>query len=482
MKWGLGPLSRAERVTIVFVLSLVSFISLVAATAAVTSFVYQDRLMPRTFVAGEPLGSQKQAAARQKLATIAASAQSQPITTTVDGHSQALTAEQLGVVVNEQQLDSSLFGQPVLWDWLRFGYWNNFFKTKHYALPFQVDEAQLNNVAASQLTAPSLARDAQLALVGGVWTVTPAETGRTIDIGPLQAALVEVMTYGQPATAALGYAPQEPVVSTAAAERTKTAIETNLQPVSLTYEEQIFSLTQADLYGAVDITKDNTTLAWQISDAKLNDLLTKQVAKKINLKMVPKAVKSDTGEVVTEGRDGKEVQVATLVETVKKAALAGSIATVAVPIRTIAFSQKIIYPDFVAGLFPGRYIAVNLKQQKLYLIENDIKVGEYQVSTGKWNTPTPKGTLYIKNKIPMAYSKPFRLWMPFWSGLAENPDGSGYKGYGLHDLPCFTKDCSRREGLSHLGTPVSHGCIRVGGNAAQLVYDWAPVGTPVDIR
>ena len=102
------------------------------------------------------------------------------------------------------------------------------------------------------------------------------------------------------------------------------------------------------------------------------------------------------------------------------------------------------------------------------------------MSTGKWSAPTPQGVLYIKNHISYAYSRKFDLYMPWWLGLAWNPDGSGYEGYGIHELPEWKN--GKKEGEGHLGTPVSHGCIRLGVGPAEAIYNWAEEGTPVYIH
>lgn len=125
-----------------------------------------------------------------------------------------------------------------------------------------------------------------------------------------------------------------------------------------------------------------------------------------------------------------------------------------------------------------KYIQIDLSSQTLHYYENGRLIGTGRVSTGKWSTPTPIGTFAIKNKIPVAYSKPYDLYMEWW--MAFTPDGS----YGLHAFPFWkTKDGGKRyEGASHLGTPVSHGCIRQKIDEAKKMYQWATIGTPVIVK
>ncbi len=124
----------------------------------------------------------------------------------------------------------------------------------------------------------------------------------------------------------------------------------------------------------------------------------------------------------------------------------------------------------------GKKILVNLKKQELYLVENGTVISTRRISSGKWGTPTPVGTFKTRNKITVAYSKPYKLYMEYW--MAITADGK----YGLHSLPYWkTKNGKLYEGAAHIGTPVSHGCIRQTVAEAKSLYDWAPVGTPVVI-
>lgn len=118
-------------------------------------------------------------------------------------------------------------------------------------------------------------------------------------------------------------------------------------------------------------------------------------------------------------------------------------------------------------------LRVDLKKQELYQQLGGVTIRTHTVSTGKWSTPTPKGTFTIGNKSPRAWSRAYGLWMPYWMGLAGTRDG-------VHELPEWPN--GYKEGASHIGTPVSHGCIRLGVGAAKIVYDWTEVGTKISIN
>lgn len=127
---------------------------------------------------------------------------------------------------------------------------------------------------------------------------------------------------------------------------------------------------------------------------------------------------------------------------------------------------------------PVKYIKIKLKEQNLYAYENGLAKYVFRTSTGISGMDTPTGEYKIWNKFPSQYSPPYDLYMDNW--MAITPDGA----YGIHSLPYWLyKNGSRvYEGEQHLGTPVSHGCIRVSLENSKILYDWAEVGTEIIIE
>ena len=124
------------------------------------------------------------------------------------------------------------------------------------------------------------------------------------------------------------------------------------------------------------------------------------------------------------------------------------------------------------GMKLEKKITINTKTQKLQYLLGGVSLGEFVVSTGKKSTPTPKGEFVVKNKSTRAWSGRYKLWMPYWLGLSAS-------GIGIHELPEWGNGI--KEGASHLGTPASHGCIRLGVGSAKTIYNFAEVGTKVKI-
>lgn len=112
------------------------------------------------------------------------------------------------------------------------------------------------------------------------------------------------------------------------------------------------------------------------------------------------------------------------------------------------------------------------KEQKLYYFLDNVRLGEFKISSGKPSMLTPKGNFKIDGKALRAWSKKYGLFMPYWLSLKN-----GY--FGIHELPEWPN--GMKEGENHLGTPVSHGCVRLGVGSAEFLYNWAPIGTVVKI-
>lgn len=123
----------------------------------------------------------------------------------------------------------------------------------------------------------------------------------------------------------------------------------------------------------------------------------------------------------------------------------------------------------------SKYILVDISEQHLYAYDGDVEVFSFVASTGM-RSSTRIGTFSVLEKIPNAYGATWNIWMPNWLGIYW----SGSLQNGIHALPILSNGAQLWEGF--LGTPISYGCVVLGAYEAQLLYDWADVGTPVEIR
>ena len=123
----------------------------------------------------------------------------------------------------------------------------------------------------------------------------------------------------------------------------------------------------------------------------------------------------------------------------------------------------------------GKYILVDISEQHMYVYEGDALIYSFVASTGI-NNGTRVGTFAVQSKIPNAYGATWNIWMPNWLGIYW----SGGLENGIHALPILPNGATLWEG--YLGSPVSYGCVVLGTYEAQLLYEWAEIGTPVEIQ
>jgi lipoprotein-anchoring transpeptidase ErfK/SrfK len=123
----------------------------------------------------------------------------------------------------------------------------------------------------------------------------------------------------------------------------------------------------------------------------------------------------------------------------------------------------------------SKYILVDISEQHMYVYEGDVLVYSFVASTGL-NNATSVGNFAVQSKIPNAYGATWNIWMPNWLGIYW----AGGLENGIHALPILPNGATLWEG--YLGRPISYGCVVLGSYEAKLLYDWAEIGTPVEIR
>lgn len=123
----------------------------------------------------------------------------------------------------------------------------------------------------------------------------------------------------------------------------------------------------------------------------------------------------------------------------------------------------------------GKRIVVDISAQRMYVYQNGTMIWNWVVSTGERGRATATGHFRVLNKIPMAWASTWSLKMPYWLGIYW----AGRLQNGIHALPILPNGKILWAG--YLGTPVSYGCIILSTSNAQTLYNWATVGTPVDV-
>ena len=124
----------------------------------------------------------------------------------------------------------------------------------------------------------------------------------------------------------------------------------------------------------------------------------------------------------------------------------------------------------------SKQIIIDLSDQHLYAYQGGQMVYSFIASTGRAGASTYPGEYRVQSKIPRAYGGTWNIWMPYWLGIYW----AGSLENGIHALPVTPG--GQVVWAEYLGRPISFGCIVLGTEAARLLYNWAPIGTPVSIR
>ena len=126
--------------------------------------------------------------------------------------------------------------------------------------------------------------------------------------------------------------------------------------------------------------------------------------------------------------------------------------------------EKPVYPSIGNG---ERWIDVDLTRQMTYAYEGDVIVNSFVVSTGTWATPTVTGQYKVYVKYRSAKMSGPGYYLPNVPYIMYF-----YKGYGLHGTYWH----------NNFGTPMSHGCVNLRTSDAEWLFNWASVGTLVNVH
>jgi lipoprotein-anchoring transpeptidase ErfK/SrfK len=122
------------------------------------------------------------------------------------------------------------------------------------------------------------------------------------------------------------------------------------------------------------------------------------------------------------------------------------------------------------GTYAGsgeHWIDVNLSQQAVYAYAGDQVVNSFIVSTGTWLHPTVTGKYHVYVKLRYTDMSGADYYLPNVPYTMYF-----YQGYALHGTYWH----------HNFGTPMSHGCVNLSIPDAQWLYNFATVGTLVNVH
>jgi lipoprotein-anchoring transpeptidase ErfK/SrfK len=464
------------------------FIVLSAGTLAAAATYYKDKFYPGIRVAGVQVGGMSEAEGKQLVAERVASYASHQIILTIPDITKERneetgsypdievsgTAAELGLQLDETQAKDAAWsvghGSNVL-SWTKEAI-TTFFNGKNIPLLYTVEVAKtdefINAKILPRLIPPAAAT---ISVDGSVVNVKDAMPGQVVDVEVLASQLATAIPTALDGEAAtyLRVPTQEQQADVARKDIQPLATQLeNLGNTKFTFTGEGLTLapTRSEVLTWYTVAQDdNGTLALSVNETAITNYLTAKAGKSID---VAKSVASVVAVL--------EAAEASATKDVVKAQSSRTASLVAKP------KTEVVAGSYTLNRFPGKYIEVNIKEQKLYKINGGQLEKVYRISSGKWETPTPIGTFRIAGKHLRPLSRTYNLYMPYWQnilGTADNGQELPLGAYGLHELP--ERRNGIKEGQRSLGYRASHGCVRLGIGDAAEVYNWTETGTPVVI-
>jgi len=129
---------------------------------------------------------------------------------------------------------------------------------------------------------------------------------------------------------------------------------------------------------------------------------------------------------------------------------------------------------------PGKVLVVSLQDQELEALQDGVVLQDTLITSGRPALPTPVGNWTVTAKYsPYHFISPWPKGSPYY----YNPSWVNWAmlfhdgGYFVHDAP-WRYHYGPGSDSEFGGT---HGCVNVPAGTMNWLYDWAQVGTPVDV-
>jgi LysM repeat protein len=120
---------------------------------------------------------------------------------------------------------------------------------------------------------------------------------------------------------------------------------------------------------------------------------------------------------------------------------------------------------------PGKKIVISIPDQRMRVYESEQLIWEWAISTGLPDSPTYTGVFQILSKEVNAYASQWDLWMPHFLAVYR-AGGDTYNG--IHALPILAN--GQRLWAGNLGSPASFGCIILGIEEGETLFNWVEIG------
>lgn len=338
----------------------------------------------------------------------------------------------------------------------------------------QISQEKYNNfiaIAVAQFNSDPV--NASLTVVDGQIKEVVEQDGTVVNTDSLPEKILKLNDGNSEKIITLDVQKTSPEIKMADFSEAKSKAESILsKKIQLTYENKVYSPSRSEIGKWIVFSDKSKKMEVSLSDGNIQAYLNK-VAADFEITKKDKRINANDNSVIEEGREGKYLDKKAAIASIRSQINSEGASTIALATYVEAPAEVKVFPSegLVPGRFEGRYLDIDLTLQKLCRVDGQTVVDCYPISSGKPGMATPTGTYNISEKDPRNWSSPYSMWLPFWQRVTGS--------YGIHELP---ETSTWKETAEHLGTPVSHGCMRLGVGPAETVYNWTVVGTTVFIH
>ena len=124
----------------------------------------------------------------------------------------------------------------------------------------------------------------------------------------------------------------------------------------------------------------------------------------------------------------------------------------------------------------GKRIVFDQSDQRVWLVDDDGTVERTYLVSGSVTDNLDPGTYSVYSRSEHAWGVDDSGTMEYFVRFTQGPTGAAI---GFHDIPIDNGQLVQT--VAQLGTPQSHGCIRQLREDAIALWDFAPIGTEVDV-
>ena len=315
--------------------------------------------------------------------------------------------------------------------------------------------------------------DASIVIENGEIKQTEAKDGQAVDTTDLTEKILAMTSENSSQVITLKTVVAPAAIKLANFDSAKAQASSILgKKIILSYDGKTYSPTRSEIGLWIKFQNNNGQFSATLNDGNIQAYLNK-VAKNFEISKADRKINAANGSVIDEGREGKYLDKTAALSQIKSQINSGNV-NVALATYAVAPAEVKVFPaeGIVPGRFEGRYIDISLPEQKLCRIDGQTVIDCFAISSGKPGMSTPAGTYTVLEKNARHWSSQYGMWLPYWQRFIAS-------GYGIHELP---ETNTWKETAEHLGTPVSHGCVRLGVGPAQTVFEWTSMGTPVYVH